>query len=110
MWLQDDHFIAEDADTCGNITGTVSLRTLGFVLDDSGAAAAKTAGLITVALFRCFDNATKNHAVSLSEGCDGKGKMEFSFGHIVAASAPPPALVTTKTDDDGDHSVTLGDQ
>ena len=77
-----DHFVANDGE-CSS-SGTVNLRTLGFALDDSGAAVAKAAGVSTVPLFRCFDNATKNHAVSLSESCDGKGKLEFSLGHIVA--------------------------
>ena len=78
-----DHFIANDGEC--NSSGTVNLRTLGFALDDSGAAVAKAAGVSTVPLFRCFDNATKNHAVSLSQSCDGKGRLEFSLGHIVAA-------------------------
>lgn len=77
----DDHFVANEGE-CAS-PGTVNLRTLGFALDDSGAAAARHAGLATAALYRCFDNTTKNHAVSLSAGCEGRGRLEFSFGHII---------------------------
>jgi hypothetical protein len=97
-----DHFVAQEGDHCGN-GGAIALRTLGFVLDDTGAAAAKAAGVATVPLYRCFDNATKNHAVSLSESCDGRGKLEFSVGHIVAALAAP----SIKTDDEKQQSKLL---
>lgn len=80
----DDHFVANEGECASH--GTTDLRTLGFVLDDSGATAARSAGLTTAALYRCFDNTTKNHAVSLSEGCEGRGKLEFSLGHIIATS------------------------
>jgi hypothetical protein len=68
------------------VTGTRSLRTLGFVLDADGAAAAKAAGLTTVLLYRCFDNNTKNHAVSLTADCAGKGVTEFALGHMISTA------------------------
>ena len=80
---RDDHFIANEGEC--NSSGTVNLRTLGFALNATGAEAAHYAGLSTAQLYRCFDNATKNHAVSLSEDCEGRGKTEFSLGYIIIA-------------------------
>jgi hypothetical protein len=77
----DDHFVARDHEC--NASSTVSIRTLGFLLDEAGAAAAKASGVPTLALFRCFDNVTKNHAVSLASDCDSRGKMEFKLGYTI---------------------------
>lgn len=79
-----DHMVSREAEC--TVTGTRSLRTLGFVLDADGAAAAKAAGLTTVLLYRCFDNNTKNHAVSLTADCAGKGVTEFALGHMISTA------------------------
>ena len=70
----------------GRPGNTVGLRTLGFALYDAGAAEAHAAGVATIQLFRCFDNITKNHAVSTEADCRGRGATEFSLGHILAYS------------------------
>jgi hypothetical protein len=80
----DDHFVARDGEC--NVTGTVALRTLGFLLDKQGAALASRAGLGSSPLYRCFDNSTKNHAVSLDKQCDGRGKTEFVLGYTMTRS------------------------
>jgi hypothetical protein len=84
-----DHMIGlEHECMVGRPGNTTALRTLGFALDDAGAAAANGVG--TVTLFRCFDNATKNHAVSIEPDCRGRGATEFALGHILAYT--PPSL------------------
>jgi hypothetical protein len=81
-----DHMIAQESECNATLhPSVVNLRTLGFVLDDGGAAAAQAAGLTTQSLYRCFDNATKNHAVSFSADCTGRGEAEFVLGHVVLA-------------------------
>ncbi len=81
------------------------LRTLGWVLDApppgydvldgdirGGAgvgAGAGNGGLAVVALYRCFNNATLDHAVSTSSTCDGGklGQPEFPLGYAFVEPA-----------------------
>ena len=86
-----DHMVGLERECMvGKPGNTAGLRTLGFALDDAGAAAANAAGVATVSLFRCFDNVTKNHAVSTESDCRGRGVTEFSLGHILAYTPSPP--------------------
>ena len=105
----DDHMLAHESECNAALhRGVVNLRTLGFVFDDAGAAQAKKAGLATQPIFRCFDNATKNHAVSLEASCNGRGKMEFALGHVVPAPTAPvhrAGFKPQKSDDEDEGSV-----
>jgi hypothetical protein len=56
----------------------LNLRTLGFVFDESCSGGGST----VVPLYRCFNNATKNHAVSMNASCYGYGKTEFLLGYV----------------------------
>ena len=85
----DDHFVAREFECSGgggggggstllhavNATGTLNLRTLGFVFDES------CSDGVVVPLYRCFNNVTKNHAVSMNASCYGYGKTEFLLGY-----------------------------
>ena len=92
IYQWDDHFVAREYECGGgggggggggsthavDTTGTLNLRTLGFVFDESCSGGGST----VVPLYRCFNNATKNHAVSMNASCYGYGKTEFLLGYV----------------------------
>eukprot|EP00750_Incisomonas_marina_P003878 INCI13421.7.p1 GENE.INCI13421.7~~INCI13421.7.p1 ORF type:complete len:566 (+),score=54.76 INCI13421.7:240-1937(+) len=75
-----DHMVAVSHDECVGGGGRV-LRTLGWVLADAGAS--NDTPRNTTALYRCYDNTTRNHAVSTSETClnGSLGAPEFVLGY-----------------------------
>eukprot|EP00035_Acanthoeca_spectabilis_P033455 m.23724 g.23724 ORF g.23724 m.23724 type:complete len:539 (+) comp5990_c0_seq2:83-1699(+) len=81
----DDHMVGYETEcTVGSLGPTVGIRTLGFVLTEAGAAEAQRAGVTTTQIFRCFDNATKNHAISSDPHCQGYGGPEFPLGYVLS--------------------------
>lgn len=81
----DDHMVGYETEcTVGSLGPTVGIRTLGFVLTEAGAADAQRAGVTTTQIFRCFDNATKNHAISSDPHCQGYGGSEFPLGYVLS--------------------------
>eukprot|EP00038_Savillea_parva_P015181 m.219150 g.219150 ORF g.219150 m.219150 type:complete len:245 (+) comp30358_c0_seq1:63-797(+) len=81
----DDHMVGFEHECSPGRPGPmVGLRTLGFALTPTGSAQAIHAGLAVVEVFRCFNNATKNHAVSVDPECRGRGTTEFSLGFFLS--------------------------